>query len=71
LRRSLPFSQHNFRHSSAQRAVVIDLGESEIFEGKMAQARDRVVGRDFAFADSVEELADGFGVQERSRLALE
>jgi hypothetical protein len=44
--------------------MMIDFGEAEIFEGQMTQASDGIVGREFAFADLLEKLADGFGVQE-------
>ena len=63
LRRGLAFSEDDFRHASAQGAVMIDFGEAEIFEGQMAQAGDGIVGREFALADLLEKLADGFGVQ--------
>jgi hypothetical protein len=63
LRRSLPFPKDHFWHSSAQRAVMVDLGEPEIFEGKMAQTIDRFVRRNCAFADFLEKLANGFCVQ--------
>lgn len=46
--------------------MVIDFGESEIFEREMAEASNRVVGRDLAFAHLLEKLANGFGVQEDS-----
>jgi hypothetical protein len=43
---------------------MIDFSEAEVFEGQMAEAGDGVVGREFAFADLLEKLANGFGVQE-------
>jgi hypothetical protein len=64
LRRSLALSEDDFGHAIAQSAVVIDFGESEILERQVAEAGDRVVGRQFAFADLLEKLADRFGVQE-------
>ena len=67
LRGRLPFSQDDFRHAIAQRAVMVDFSESEIFEGQMAEASDGVVGREFAFADLLEKFADGFGVQSSIR----
>jgi len=64
LRRSFPFSENDLGHSCAQRSVMIDFGESEIFERQMAQAIDCVVRGNLTFADLLEKLADGFGVQE-------
>lgn len=63
LRRCLPFSENHFRHACAQRAVMIDLSETEIFERKMTQARDGIVWSQLAFANLVKKLANGFGVQ--------
>jgi len=42
---------------------MIDLCKSEIFEWKVSQTVDGVVGSDLALADLFEQLADGFGVQ--------
>ena len=44
--------------------MMIDFGETEIFEGQVAKAIDGIVGQDFALAHLLEEFADGFGVQE-------
>jgi hypothetical protein len=60
---SFPLAQYHFRHSIAQGAVMIDLGESKILKWKMAQTIDRVVRRDRALANLLEKTADGFGVQ--------
>jgi hypothetical protein len=67
LHRGLAFSENDFGHAGTQGAVMIDLGEAEIFEREMAQARDRVVGRELALAHLLEKLADGFGVQKGTR----
>jgi len=45
--------------------MVIDFREAEIFERKMPQAVDRVVGSERPAADLLEKFADGFGVQEQ------
>lgn len=42
---------------------MIHLGETEIFEWQMPQTIDRLIGSELAFADLLEKLADGFGVQ--------
>jgi hypothetical protein len=42
---------------------MIHLGESQVFEGKMAQAFDGVVGRHLAGANLLQELANEFGIQ--------
>jgi len=62
LRWSLPFSENHFGHAGAEAAMVIDLGEAEIFERQMAQAIDSIVRLEFAAADLLEKFADGFGV---------
>jgi hypothetical protein len=62
LRRSLALSEDYFGHTRAQAAMMVDLSESQVFEGQMAKAFDGFVGREFAAADLVEEFADGFGV---------
>jgi hypothetical protein len=43
--------------------MMIDFGEAEIFERQVSKALNGVIGRELAFADFVEKLADGFGVQ--------
>ena len=43
--------------------MVIELGESQIFEWKMANALDSLIGRKLAPADLLEKFADGIGVQ--------
>jgi hypothetical protein len=48
---------------------MVDLGEAEIFERHVAQACDRIVGRDFRLPDILEKFADRCGVHERFRLA--
>jgi hypothetical protein len=42
--------------------MMIDLGESQVFKGEMAQALDGVVGGEALFPDLVEQLAQGFGI---------
>jgi hypothetical protein len=66
LGRSFAFAENDLGHTDAQSAVVIDFGEAEIFKRQMAQAGDGIVGREFAFADLLEKLADRFGVHENS-----
>ena len=62
LRRGLPFTENHFGHARAQGAMMVDFGESEVFEGQMAKTVNRFVGRKFAAAHLLEEFADGFGV---------
>ena len=38
LLRSLPFGEDHFRHAVAQRAMMIDLGEAQVFERHVAHA---------------------------------
>jgi hypothetical protein len=42
--------------------MVIDFGETEVFEGQMTEAFYGVVGGEAFFADLIEELAKSFGV---------
>ena len=65
----LAFSEDDLRHACAQSAVVIHLGESQIFEGKMAQALDRFIGSKLAPSDLLEQFADGFGVHWNNQLS--
>lgn len=44
--------------------MMIDFGKPEIFEWQMSQAIHRFVRCDCALLDLLEQLADGFGVQE-------
>ena len=44
LPRSLSLAEYDFRHSLAKCPVVIDLGETEVFEREVAQPFDGVIG---------------------------
>ncbi len=57
-----PFAENHFGHAYAERAVVIDLGESQIFERQMAETLHRLVWRELFGADLLEEAAQGSGV---------
>ena len=56
------FAENYFGHALAEGAVVVELGEAQVFEGEMAQALDGFVGGQLAFADLSEEIAERFGV---------
>ena len=43
--------------------MVIDFRKAEIFEGKMAQARNSVVGGQLSLSHSLKKFADGLSVQ--------
>jgi len=62
---SLP--ENHLGHARAQAAMVIYLGEIEIFKGKMAQALHGIIGGKFALAHLLEQFADGFGVHGKRR----
>ena len=62
LRGRLSFSENDLRHAVAQRAMVVHLGEAEVFERQVTQPIDGVVRRQFALAHLLEEFANGFGV---------
>ena len=48
LLRALPCRIDHFRHAGANRAMVVDLGEADVFEGERAQTVHGVVGGDGA-----------------------
>jgi len=62
----LPLPKDDLRHAGAECTMVIDFSESEVFERKMAQAFDSIVGREIPAADVIEKFADGVGVQEET-----
>lgn len=43
---------------------MIDLGKPKILKGQMAQAIDGIVRGEFSGSNLLEQLTDGFGVQE-------
>jgi hypothetical protein len=45
LRRSLSLSENYFRHAGAQRAMMVDFGEPQVFKGQMAKTIHGGVGR--------------------------
>ena len=53
------FAKNHFGHALAEGAMVIDLGESEVFEWEMAETLHRLVGRELFGADLLKELAEG------------
>ena len=59
-------AQNDFGRTHSQCAMVVHLSESEVFERKMAQAFDSIVGREIPAADVIEKFADGVGVQEET-----
>ena len=63
LGRSFAFAEDDFRHASAEGAVMIDLREIEVFERHMAKACDGLVGQKLLLANLLEEIANGFGIQ--------
>ncbi len=63
LRRRFALTENNFRHSGAQHAMMIHLREAEILKRKVPQARHCLIGRKFALAYLLKELANGFSVQ--------
>src|SRR5438445_13156801 len=50
--------------------MVVNFGETEIFEGKMPQPLHRVVGRNLTSPYLLKKLADGIRVHAHSRHAL-
>src|SRR5258708_11295901 len=43
-RSSLAARKDHLRHSGAQLSMMVDFGEAQVFERKMPQARNRIVG---------------------------
>src|ERR1700722_14700306 len=62
MRRRFLLAENYFWHSASKDAMMIDLGKTQVFERQVTQALDRVVRREFASADRVEEFADGICV---------
>jgi hypothetical protein len=62
---SFSLGKDDFGGSLAEGAVVVDFGESEVFEGQVAEALDGLVGRDALFLEIREQLAQGLGVHKR------
>ena len=60
---SFPLSKNHLRHAYAQTAMMINFRESNVFEGKMAQALHRIIGREFSRADLLEQFSYGSFVQ--------
>jgi hypothetical protein len=54
LLRRLAHAEHDFREAVAQAAMVIDLGEAEVFVGEETQALDSGGDADVAAPDAVE-----------------
>ena len=65
LRGTFPFRKYHFRHSGTQRAMMIELGESQVFEWHVPQALHRFIGRKLALAHLFEKFADGVSVQRK------
>src|SRR5581483_4950997 len=59
---SFPLAEDNLGHPGAQRAMMVHLGESQIFEWKMTQALDGVVRRELPLLYLIEQFADGIRV---------
>ena len=58
LRRSLARAEHHFGHSHAQIAVMVYLGEAQVFEGKVPELFDSVIGGELAAPHLLEQSAD-------------
>src|ERR1017187_271997 len=65
LTRRFALGKNHFGHALAQGAMVVDLGEAQVFKRQMTQALDGGVGREVLLSDLVEQLAKGFGVHRR------
>ena len=55
---ALAESENDFWHAVAQCAVMIDLGETEIFEGQVTHAGESGIGVDRAAANIIEKFPE-------------
>ena len=62
LRGSLAFAEDHFWHPLSESAVVIDLGESEVFKGEMAKTLDGFIGRQLFGAHLGKKIMERFGI---------
>jgi hypothetical protein len=62
LRRSFPFGEDDLRHSDPNAPMMVHLGKAEVFKREMPHPGNRVVGRELAGADLIEELAESGGI---------
>jgi hypothetical protein len=62
LRRRFAGAEDGFRGAAPERAVMIDLGESQIFERQVAKPGDRGFDVDAPGAEILEEGAEGFSI---------
>ncbi len=62
--------EDDLRHTGAQGAVVIELGETEILEGQVAQAAQGFFHASVAVPDVVEQLFNMSAIHQRPSFAL-
>jgi len=62
------FAEDDFGHALAKRAVVIEFGEAEVFEGQMTKALDGLIGRELSGPDFVEQLSESVRVHDEGTL---
>jgi len=55
LRGRLTRREDHLRHAGAQRAMMIELGKSDVFKGQVAQAVERVADRGATLAHIIEQ----------------
>ena len=67
--RRLAFAEDDFRHSDAQRAMVIYFGKSQVFKGQVPQPLHGIVGGEAPSANILKEFADGFRVHSKPALS--
>ena len=57
LRGCFSLAEDDLRHSVAQRPMMVEFGEAQVFEGQMAKARESFVGGELTGADISKQLA--------------
>jgi hypothetical protein len=53
-------AEDHLSHADPQRSVVINIGESQVLERQMLEVLHRLIGRQLAFSNLLEERLDGF-----------
>ena len=60
--RRFALAEDHLGHALAEGAVVVDLGEPQVFEGQVTEAIDGFVGRELAPANLIEQIFQCLGV---------
>jgi hypothetical protein len=64
LPRRLSLTEDHFGHALAKGAMVVELGETQVLEGQVAEAFYGLVGGKALFSDFFEEFVEGMRIHE-------